>query len=119
MKALLIEGYRTFPHSYALVAQSHCLSLLRRGGFDLRFTDLPPPKPHWQIAHGILDPDEELAIAAIAAPDDGFMPQATLTYKVDFTPPRQGRRFTFGTAEYRVLRPRQIVGVESGFAVAR
>ena len=40
-KRLLVEGWRFIPHSYALVAQAHCLSLLRRNDVELRFRDLP------------------------------------------------------------------------------
>jgi glycosyltransferase involved in cell wall biosynthesis len=116
LNTLLVEGFRKYAHSYALVAQSHCLSLLRRGDVDLRFTDLPP-RPQWQIGRGIFNPEDELALAAIAGPDSEFVPEVTLTYTVDFTPPKDGRRFTFGTAEYRLLRPKSIAGIKSAFAI--
>ncbi len=103
---LLVEGWRFLPHSYALVAQAHCLCLARRADVDLRFVDLPFYDPAWKPARGIFSPPEEAVLSALRAPEPSFRPEATLTLRPerpDFSAPSNGRRFAFGTAEYRVL----------------
>ena len=102
---LLIQGWRFIHHSYALVAQAHSLSLLRRDDVELRFQDLPFVTPEWQPSRGIFDPDDERALAELRGPDASFVPEATLRFARDFTPPPSGRAFVFDTPEFRALRP--------------
>ena len=104
-RRLLVQGWRFIHHSYAIVAQAHCLALLRRGDVELRFQDLPFAAPEWQPSRGILDPDDERALAALREPEAGFVPDATLRFARDFTPPPAGRVFVFDTPEFRALRP--------------
>jgi glycosyltransferase involved in cell wall biosynthesis len=116
-RRLLIEGWRFIHHSYALVAQAHCLCLLRRDDIDLRFRDHPYYYPEWKPIGGIVDPQEQQALAALRAPEAAFVPEATLSMRAeqsDFTPPRSGRKFVFGTPEHRVLRGPQRGGLSSG-----
>lgn len=103
---VLVEGWRFIHHSYALVAQSHCLCLLRRDGIELRFRDLPFLAEAWTQKPGIFTPAQEQALLALCAPEPSFAPDATFTLHAespDFSAPSHGRRFTFGTAEYRTL----------------
>ena len=119
-RRLLIEGWRFIHHSYALVAQAHCLCLLHRGDIDLRFRDYPYYYPAWKPTGGIVAPDQERAIAALRAPEPGYRPEATFSMRAeesDFAAPRSGRKFVFGTPEYRVLRDRQRGGLASAAAL--
>jgi glycosyltransferase involved in cell wall biosynthesis len=105
-RRLLVEGWRFLPHSYALVAQSHCLYLARRGDVELRFADLPFYDPGWKPARGIFASADEALLASLRAPEASFSPQATFTLRPerpDFSAPTTGERFAFATAEYRVL----------------
>ena len=65
LRRLLLEGWRFIHHSYALVAQAHCLCLLRRGDIDLRFKDYPYYYPDWKPTGGIVDAEQQRALAAI------------------------------------------------------
>ena len=115
-RRLQFEGWRFIHHSYALVAQAHCLCLLRRGDIDLRFRDLPYYDPAWKATRGIVSAADELAMAGLRAPDAGFVPEATFSMRAeesDFTAPRHGRKFVFGTPEYRVLQEQQRGGLSS------
>src|SRR6478735_1694285 len=105
-RRLQFEGWRFIHHSYALVAQAHCLCLLRRGDIDLRFRDVPYYYPTWKTTRGLVAPEEERALAALRAPETEFLPEATFSMRAeesDFTAARSGRKFVFGTPEYRVL----------------
>ena len=116
-RRLQFKGWRFIHHSYALVAQAHCLCLLRRGDIDLRFWDVPYYYPEWKTTRGLVAPEEERVLAALRAPEAGFLPEVTISMRAeesDFTLPRSGRKFVFGTPEYRVLGDRQRGGLSSG-----
>ena len=115
-RRLLIEGWRFVPHSYAFVAQAHCLCIAKRAGIELRFIDLPLYSETWQRARGIFAPAEEKVLEGLPGPEASFLPEATLTLRPeqpDFSAPRSGRRFAFGTAEYRVLTEANASGLRS------
>ena len=113
---LVVQGWRFLPHSYALVAQSHCLCLARRADIDLRFADLPFYDAAWKTARGIFAPADEAILGSLRPPEDAFAAEATFTLRPeqpDFTAPRTGKRFAFATAEYRVLGARSTGGLVS------
>jgi glycosyltransferase involved in cell wall biosynthesis len=120
-RRLLVEGWRFLPHSYALVAQAHCLCIARRADVALRFVDLPFYSKAWKPARGILSPNEEQTLSELRAPEASFLPEATFTLRPerpDFSPPRSGRKFAFGTAEYRVLTEDNMGALRSAAEVA-
>jgi glycosyltransferase involved in cell wall biosynthesis len=120
-RRLLVEGWRFLPHSYALVAQAHCLCIARHADVDLRFVDLPFYSETWKPARGIFSADEERVLSALRAPEASFSPEATFTLRPerpDFSAPRAGRKFAFGTAEYRVLSEDNRAGLRSAAEVA-
>jgi glycosyltransferase involved in cell wall biosynthesis len=120
-RRLLFEGWRFIHHSYALVAQAHCLCLLRRDDIDLRFLDYPYYYPEWKSTGGIVPPEQERRLVALRSPEPGFRPDATFSMRAeesDFAPPPSGRKFVFGTPEYRVLQQRQRGGLSSGAELA-
>jgi len=119
-KRLLIEGWRHLAHSYALVAQAHCLSLLKRTKMDLRFRELPYFASDWKPTPGLFAPGEERALDGIPAPENEFEPDATFTLRPErpeFAAPRTGRRLALATAEYRVLLAEHRSGLRSGIDV--
>lgn len=119
-RRVLIEGWRFIHHSYALVAQSHCLCLSRRDDVELRFADLPYYYDTWRRTRGLFTPAEEEVLAALRPPEAEFAPEATFTLRPespDFSAPQSGRRFSFGTAEFRVLAEKNRSGLSSGAEV--
>jgi glycosyltransferase involved in cell wall biosynthesis len=103
-RKLLVQGWRFIHHSYALVAQSHCVALARRGDVDLRFEDLPYPWRSWTPSRGILDSEDEAIIEKLSPPERSFAPAATLRFGCEFSPPSAGRKFVFHTPEFGILR---------------
>ena len=113
---LLFEGWRFIPHSFALVAQWHCLCLLQHRDIRLRFVDLPYYRDNWRRTRGIFNPAQEDALGALKAPDTAFVPEVTYTLRPerpDLSAPLFGRRFTFATAEYRILTDENRSGLAS------
>lgn len=118
---LLIEGWRFIHHSYALVAQSHCLCLLDRPEITLRFRDLPYYYDTWRRTRAIFSSFDEERLAAIASPEAQFRPDATLSMRAerpDFSAPEHGRKFVFGTPEHRVLLAQNTGAIRSAHDVA-
>ncbi len=113
VRRLLVQGWRFIHHSYALVAQAHCLSLQRRADIDLRFEDLRYLNSDWQPTRGILDASDEAVLSDLRGPEESFLPDATLRYGCEFSPPRSGRKFIFHTPEFGVLRPALTRGLGS------
>ena len=115
-RRLLIEGWRFLPHSYAMVAQAHCLCIAKRADVDLRFVDLPFYSEAWKSARGIFSPDDERRLSELRAPEVSFLPEATFTLRPehpDFSAPRAGRKFSFATAEQRVLSEESVGALRS------
>ncbi|HZI84435.1 MAG TPA: glycosyltransferase family 4 protein [Casimicrobiaceae bacterium] len=104
-KKLLMQGWRFIHHSYALVAQAHCVALSRRRDVEVRFEALPYRWRSWTPSREILDADDESILDAIAGPDPTFAPDATVRFECDFSAPPSGRKFVFHTPEFGVLRP--------------
>lgn len=119
-RRLLIEGWRFVPHSYSLVAQAHCLRIAGRAGIELRFVDLPLYSEGWKRKRGVFSAAEEQILEELREPEASFLPEATFTLRpeqLDFSAPRAGRRFAFGTAEYRVLTEANAGGLRSAAEV--
>ena len=119
-RRLLVEGWRFLPHSYALVAQSHCLCLARHGDVELRFADLPFYNPRWKRTRGIFPSADEALLASLRPPEAAFAPEATFTLRPerpDFSAPPTGKRFAFATAEYRILTPANVGALRSAAEV--
>lgn len=99
-RTLIVEGWRTSSHSYALVNQYQLLHLLVDPRLRLLHRDIPTYQSHWaQIPSGLSRTQSE-RIAAIPQLDIGQ--SADLTYRISY-PFRAyrgaGRTFVFATNE--------------------
>lgn len=112
VRTLVVESWRSVPHSYAIVNQHHCLELLRRPGLRLLHRDLPFHRP-WQPVAGLFAAEEEEALRAIPAPGPGDEPPDAvlrLAFPYDLTPTAAARTLVFGTAEFNVLAGGSLAG---------
>jgi glycosyltransferase involved in cell wall biosynthesis len=111
---ILVSGWRSIPHSYAVVSQYQCLELLRRGpGLRLFFQDMPYFNPSWQASGGMHCVEAELALGSIPPPPADLKADAELRieYPYDLVRPARAARTTvFGTAEYLSVPPSFIAG---------
>lgn len=100
MPAILVEGWRFLPQSYALVNEYQCLEILRRGDIALYHRDKPFP-PQWTTQRGLLAPEQEQRITALCAPPDGIELDAVLRIfnPFDFSPSRARHTYVFITCE--------------------
>ena len=104
-RTLVIEGWRSIPHSYAIVNMFQCLQFLKEPNLSLRHLDVPFYAPAWKPVTGLFSSAEETAIAGIPAPIPGEVPDAVFRIAVPYNiSPSLGRRtVVFGTAEFRCV----------------
>lgn len=113
---IAVEGWRLFPHSYALVNQWQILALLRRGCV-VDFCDLPyqgAPQPRLQ---GLLDPESETRIRGLSSVGRGQSYDLCyrIAYPFDLSDrPLSGakaeRVMVFGTAEHQLVSDDYLAG---------
>jgi glycosyltransferase involved in cell wall biosynthesis len=101
-KRLLIEGWRSIPHSYALVNQFQILELLSRQEISIAHRDLPFSS-RWRPTAGLFSAEQEALLASLPAP--GARERFDAVYRIGFPfdladSPRAERTVVFGTAEY-------------------
>ena len=101
MKTLVIEGWRTSPHSYALVNQHQLLHLLEEPRLRVFHRDIPFFQAQWATLDSGLPAVLQARLAAIAPPPAVLT--ADLTYRISYPlriHPGVGRVFVFATCEF-------------------
>ena len=101
MKSLLIEGWRSSPHSYALVDQHQSLCLAGDARFTLYHSDVPFHRPEWQQLDAGFSTESKALLAGLSTPP--HLPVDRI-YRVSWplrahVGPAE-RVFVFGTCEY-------------------
>lgn len=109
---ILVRGWRSIPHSYAIINQFQCLELLRRRGIKLYFEDAPYFRKKWS-ATPLMSPEQEAALNAIPPLPADVTPD--VEYRIAFpydllTPTRARNLVVFGTAEYSSVPDNYIAG---------
>jgi glycosyltransferase involved in cell wall biosynthesis len=111
MKTLVVEGWRTSCHSYALINQRQLLHLLNDSRLTVSHRDVPFFRDEWAKVDSGLPEREQSSLAAIAEPPAGL--QADVTYRISY-PFRvhagSGRVFVFATNELDRTLPDDCVG---------
>ena len=120
MKTLIVEGWRTSSHSYALVNQRQLLEFLKAPNFNLYHRDVPFFHDVWSTVDSGLAEADKQRLAAIAPPPPGL--QADVTYRISF-PFRihagPGRTLVFATNELEGSLPDDCVGVDGSAAIEK
>jgi len=101
MKTLVIEGWRTSPHSYALVNQHQLLHLLEEPRLRVFHHDIPFFQAQWATLDSGLPAALQARLAAVAPPPADVVPD--LTYRISYPlriHPGAGRVFVFATCEF-------------------
>ncbi len=108
---LLVEGWRSLPHSYAVINQFQCLELLQRPDITLFHRDLPYYASHWQPVGGLFSPRQEAALASLADVPANQTVSALLRmgYPHDVSP-TSVRTCVFGTTELGIVKSAAIAG---------
>ena len=111
MKQLLVEGWRTSSHSYALVNQHQLLQLVRDTRFELFHLDIPFFRPAWANLDGGFSADASAHLRSLPPPPPRRM---DVIYRISWplrvhAGPAE-RVFVFGTCEFSCLPPDSICG---------
>jgi glycosyltransferase involved in cell wall biosynthesis len=120
VKTLLIEGWRTSPHSYALVNQHQLLHLLDEPRLRIFHHDISFFQPQWAALDSGLPAALQARLAAIPPLPAQLTPD--LTYRISY-PLRihagAGRVFVYGTCEFSGQLADACVGVDGRRESAR
>jgi glycosyltransferase involved in cell wall biosynthesis len=110
---LLVEGWRSSSHSYALVNQQQLRHLADDPRFSLSHADVKPLLPEWASVPSGLPQAVTACVAAIPSALIGAA--ADVTYRINF-PYRavagSGRTLVFATGEYTVAAREHLVGMD-------
>jgi glycosyltransferase involved in cell wall biosynthesis len=109
---ILVSGWRSIPHSYAIINQFQCLELIGRPNVKLYFRDVPYFRRKWSPA-SLLTNEQEQAIRAIPPLPENFVPDVEyrIAFPYDLTTPTSAKRlFVYGTAEYHCVPNDYLVG---------
>lgn len=100
MNTLIVEGWRTSSHSYALVNQNQLLHLLGDPRLRVYHRYVPFARSQWANVDSGLPASAKARLAAIALPEHGI--REDVTYRISFplrVYPGAGKVFVFGTSE--------------------
>jgi glycosyltransferase involved in cell wall biosynthesis len=119
MPAILVEGWRFLPQSYALVNQYQCLELLHRTELDLYHHDAPV-YPSWTVQRGLFGSVQEDRLATLsAAPPDTDLDAVLRIYSpFNFGTSRASHTCVFITCETGTVPPVFLGSVRLRDAVA-
>ena len=111
-KHLIVEGWRFFPHSYAIVNQFQCLEMRKHKGLMLYHRDLPFFGPNWSPVAGLFNEDAESKLRAIPIPPEDLDGDVLfrIGYPYDFRKSSSSKTFVFGTSEFGVIYERMLWG---------
>lgn len=114
-RRLIVEGWRSLAHSYALVNQWQLLALLRRSDVSLKVRDLPYYAKRWQPQPRLFDEESESALRSIAVASADERGDVTLriSFPFDLSPSPSRETAVFGTAESQVLLRDQLPNLET------
>jgi glycosyltransferase involved in cell wall biosynthesis len=102
---LVVEGWRSLSHSYAIVNQWQLLALIRRPGIDLRVRDLPFFNETWRKQSGLFPHQSDRSIREIKMVRADFSPDVTwrIAFPYDLAPATPGKTLVYGTSENRIV----------------
>jgi glycosyltransferase involved in cell wall biosynthesis len=117
MKSLLVEGWRTSSHSYALVNQHQLLHLARDPRLSLSHVDVPFFRPHWAGIDAGFSAESRNILAGLSSARPRY---ADAIYRISWPlrihPGAAKRVFVFGTCEFQLFREGAFVGPDGSAA---
>lgn len=111
MKRLVVEGWRSSSHSYALVNQHQLLQLIRDPRFSVYHEDVPFFQARWSGVDAGFGEEASALLRGLRPPPS---PRVDVIYRISWPLRVHGgqadRVFVFGTCEYGQYPPNSICG---------
>ena len=106
---LIVEGWRSIAHSYAVVNQWQLIAMAGRDDVAVRMIDIPFHRRSWKAQDGLFDPEAQAILDRIepADPDDDADVTLRIFFPYDFEPSRSRLTAVFGTCEAQGILRRQ------------
>jgi glycosyltransferase involved in cell wall biosynthesis len=113
MKSLLVEGWRSSSHSYALVNQHQLLCLARNPTFSLYHSDVPFVRPEWEGIDAGFGPAENAVLQGLRPPPQFPVDRIyRISWPLRVHAGLAEKVFVFGTCEFGRFPPNSICGPE-------
>jgi glycosyltransferase involved in cell wall biosynthesis len=118
---ILVEGWRFFPHSYAIVNMFQLLALARREDVELYVADASIPFSHWRETRGLLSAADEAALAALphGDPREAYDVHFHIGFPYEFRRSASKRTATFITSEFGGVPSAHFAGTPDFKALAK
>ena len=111
VRSLLIEGWRSSPHSYALVSQHHSLCLVNDRRFQLFHVDVPFYRPEWEHLDAGFSSESKALLRELRPPPRFPVDRIyRISWPLRVYAAEAERTFVFGACDFGRFPPNSIVG---------
>ncbi|MGC9526677.1 MAG: glycosyltransferase family 4 protein [Limnospira sp.] len=102
---MVVEGWRSIPHSYALINSHQLLELKKRSRLELFHRDMPYVTEDWKPSPGLFSPEEEAILDHLPQPPDDLEADITLRMYCPFNLASSNSKITavFGCTEWGIV----------------
>lgn len=102
---IVVEGWRSIPHSYALINSHQLLELKKRSHLELFHRDMPYVTDDWKPSPGLFSPEEEAILDRLPPPPDDLKADVTLRMYCPFNLASSDSQKTavFGCTEWGIV----------------
>jgi glycosyltransferase involved in cell wall biosynthesis len=105
-RKVLIEGWRSISHSYAIVNQWQALAFQKRGDLELYFKDVPFFNPQWSAVTGLFNAEDEKILTGLPCADaDPCDAVVRISYPHNYSDFSDKKTVIYGTSEHKTLSP--------------
>jgi glycosyltransferase involved in cell wall biosynthesis len=101
-KQVLVEGWRSTSHSYAVVNQWQTIAFGKRGDLGLHFKDVDYFNPNWTPIKGLFAPDHESFLAGLTDADAAACDAVVrVSFPLNFSGFSGKKTVIYGTSEHK------------------
>lgn len=104
-RRLIVEGWRSIPHSYALINSYQLLEFLQQPNLELFHQDMPYVTETWKAKPGLFSAEAEAALDQIPIPPESQGADVTLRMYCPFNlaTSKSAKTFLFGCTEWGIV----------------
>ncbi len=105
LRRLIVEGWRSIPHSYALINSYQLLAFLRQPNLELFHQDMPYVTDTWKATPGLFSAEAEAALDRIPSPPETRGADVTLRVYCPFNlaTSRSAKTYLFACTEWGMV----------------
>jgi hypothetical protein len=112
VRGVIVQGWLSYPHSYALINRCQCREMLRRPNLKVFHQELAPYRAEWGHAERLPGDARDDALSQIPQPRVGEPAEVTLRVAFPYNLKRSStpRTVVFATAEHGFVPAHYVLG---------